>query len=254
MMNPRPSFIVYLFSLACAALWCAEAPAAGNSDAPVRIPAGEFQMGTEAGTARERPIHKVWVDAFVIDRLEISNKAYETWQPGHRRSHMSACDECPVTLVTWQEAVAFCQHQAGRLPTEAEWEKAARGNDARLYPWGEKWSKGFVLHFVNVFGMEDQYEFTAPVDYYPSGASPFGVTSMAGNVWEWCLDWYDKDYYRTSPELNPEGPQAAGQKMKVLRGGSWVNSIDGVQVIQRSRNLPTSKKTIYGFRTALPVP
>jgi len=104
---------------------------------------------------------------------------------------------------------------------------------------------------INVYGMEDRYEFTAPVNYYAAGASPFGALNMAGNVWEWCLDWYDKDYYRISPELDPEGPEA--KQVKVLRGGSWINDIDGVQVTQRARNLPETQNKIYGFRTVLPL-
>ena len=228
----------------------------------VYVPEGYFQMGDSASESEDaKPMHFVYTSAYFIDRYEVSNAEYQKFMEATQHPPPPYWDDerfnkpdHPVVGVSWFDAMAYARWQGRRLPTEAEWEKAARGNDARLYPWGEKWSKGFLLHFVNVFGMEDQYEFTAPVDYFPSGASPFGLTSMAGNVWEWCLDWYDKDYYRTSPELNPEGPSAAGQKMKVLRGGSWVNSIDGVQVIQRSRNLPTAKKTIYGFRTALPVP
>ncbi|TDJ57892.1 MAG: formylglycine-generating enzyme family protein [Nitrospina sp.] len=229
----------------------------------VYVPEGYFQMGDSSSEAEDaKPMHFVYTSAFFIDQYEVSNLEYQNFMEATQHppplywedEHFNKPDH-PVVGVSWFDAMAFARWKGRRLPTEAEWEKAARGNDARLYPWGEKWSKGFVLHFVNVFGMEDQYEFTAPVNYYPSGSSPFGVISMAGNVWEWCLDWYDKDYYRISPELNPEGPPpAAEKKMKVLRGGSWVNSIDGVQVIQRSRNLPTSKKTIYGFRTALPAP
>jgi formylglycine-generating enzyme required for sulfatase activity len=104
-----------------------------------------------------------------------------------------------------------------------------------------------------VFGEEDNYKKTAPVNYYESGASPFGLLNMSGNVWEWCLDWYDKDFYRISSELNPQGPLSNGI-YKVLRGGSYLNSIDGVQVVRRSRNRPHIKNEIYGFRTVLPMP
>ena len=106
---------------------------------------------------------------------------------------------------------------------------------------------------MNIFGKNDNYAHTAPVNYYHSGVSPFGLYNTAGNVWEWCLDWYDENYYRNSPEINPEGPQGP-LKMKVLRGGSWVNSIEGVKVVKRARNYSHIKNEIYGFRTVLPIP
>ncbi len=242
MMNPRPSFIVCLFSLGCAALWCAEAPAVENRDAPVRIPAGEFQMGTEAGTARERPIHKVWVDAFVIDRLEISNKAYETWQPGHRRSHVSACDECPVTLVTWQEAVAFCQHQAGRLPTEAEWEKAARGPNGFAYGFGNR-PDGSKGNFGK--GLRDG---AVPVNSFsPNG---YGLHQMNGNVWEWVGDWFGP--YPEKRIKNPKGPDTGFQK--IVRGGSWHNTAYYIHAGMRFKLDPNVSLNSVGFRCIYDLP
>ncbi len=214
------------------------------------IPAGEFLMGTDQGTPAERPIHKVELGGFFLDRFEVSNQNYEAFDPGFHRSSASSCDRCPATRVSWYEAQAYCQSLNRRLPSEAEWEKAARGNDGRLWPWGRKFDKGFNFFFVNIFGENDNYPYTAPVNYYHSGVSPFGLYNTAGNVWEWCLDWYDKNYYRVSPEINPEGPQGP-LKMKVLRGGSWINSIEGIKVVKRARNFPHIKNEIYGFRTAL---
>jgi len=239
-------------------------PASAFSTLPVPpgmifIPEGYFQMGSSSGKRKdEQPMHFVNTSAYFIDKYEVSNAEYFKFitatdrpqplfwederfnQPGH-----------PVVGVSWYDAMAFAQWNGRRLPTEAEWEKAARGNDNRLYPWGKKWDKGFHFFFVNIFGLDDNYTHTAPVDYYQGGASPFGVFNMAGNVWEWCLDWYDPDYYRNSPEIDPMGPEKTN--MKSLRGGSWVNRIESVQVIQRARNAPHVKSNIYGFRTVLPV-
>ena len=226
----------------------------------VYIPEGYFQMGSSSGERKdEQPMHFVTTSAYFIDKYEVSNAEYSRFvqatkhpQPLFWQDERFNHPDHPVVGVNWYDAIAYAQWKGRRLPTEAEWEKAARGNDGRLYPWGKKWDKGFHLFFVNVFGMDDKYAHTAPVDYYQSGASPFGVFNMAGNVWEWCMDWYAPDFYRNSPEINPMGPEKSG--MKVLRGGSWVNSIDSVQVILRARNSPHARNKMYGFRTVLPVP
>jgi iron(II)-dependent oxidoreductase len=249
-----------LLWLALSTIWTTAAWAVPNTPpGMVYVPEGYFQMGESSNEAEDqKPMHFVYTSAYFIDKHEVSNAEYKKFieatghvKPRYWEDERFNHPNQPVVGVSWFDAMAYSRWKGRRLPTEAEWEKAARGNDDRLYPWGEKEAKGKKLYFVNVFGMEDRYEFTAPVNYYATGASPFGALNMAGNVWEWCLDWYDKDYYRTSPELDPEGPETT--QMKVLRGGSWINDIDGVQVTQRTRNLPEMQNNIYGFRTVLPL-
>ncbi len=249
-----------LLLLALSTVWvCSAWAVAKTPPGMVYVPEGYFQMGQSSSEAEDqKPMHFVYTSAYFIDKYEVSNAEYKKFidatehvKPKYWEDELFNQPDQPVIGVSWFDAMAYSRWKGRRLPTEAEWEKAARGNDGRLYPWGEKWTKGKKLYFVNVYGMEDRYEFTAPVNYYATGASPFGVFNMAGNVWEWCLDWYDKEYYHISPELDPEGPEA--KQMKVLRGGSWINNIDGVQVTQRARNLPETQNNIYGFRTVLPL-
>jgi formylglycine-generating enzyme required for sulfatase activity len=249
-----------VLSLALLTAWASSAWAIPKTPpGMVYVPEGYFQMGQSSNEAEDqKPMHFVYTSAYFIDKYEVSNAEYKKFvdatghvKPRYWEDERFNQPNQPVVGVSWFDAMAYSRWKGRRLPTEAEWEKAARGNDGRLYPWGEQWSKGKKLYFVNVYGMEDRYEFTAPVNYYATGASPFGALNMVGNVWEWCLDWYDKEYYRISPELDPEGPEA--KPMKVLRGGSWVNDIDGVQVTQRARNFPETQNKIYGFRTVLPL-
>ena len=225
----------------------------------ILIPEGYFQMGTSSGNNDEKPMHFVYTSSFYIDKYEVSNQDYQMFMDatGHPApifwddSRFNESEQ-PVVGVSWNDAMSYSKWKGHRLPTEAEWEKSARGNDGRLWPWGGKFDKGFFFFFVNIFGKNDNYSHTAPVNYYHSGVSPFGLYNTAGNVWEWCLDWYDENYYKNSPEINPEGPRGP-LKMKVLRGGSWVNSIESVKVVKRARNYPHIKNKIYGFRTVLPI-
>lgn len=191
------------------------------------VPAGDFTMGYSLSKKDMAPGHTVTLDAFWMDRTEVTNAQYA------KCVSAGACDapqdltshnrvkyyngeqyaSFPVLNISWNEANAYC-HWAGRaLPTEAQWEKAARGTDARLYPWGDKVPSKALANYGNLQGD------TTLTGSYPDGASPYGVLDMAGNVREWTADWYDETYYKTSPQYNPTGP-VAGYK-RTARGSSW---------------------------------
>jgi len=227
----------------------------------VFVPAGSFMMGSEDGGDNERPVHEVTLDAFWLDRTEVTNAQFELfvsetgfqttaeqegggyivsnnewtytegadWRhPQGPSSNLNGLGPHPVVLVSWDDATAFCAWAGGRLPTEAEWEVAARGPESRVYPWGDTFD-GERLNFCDVNcpfdwadkSVDDSYAYTAPVGSYPDGASWVGALDMAGNVWEWVNDWYDSGYYGQSPDENPSGP--ASGEYRVLRGGAWGN-------------------------------
>lgn len=203
----------------------------------VFVPAGSFMMGSESVEPNERPVHEVTLDAFWIDRTEVTNEQFsQCFEEGSCRfpaavSSFSRSNyfgdaqysNFPVVNVAWEDAVDFCEWSSGRLPSEAEWEYAARGPQSLTYPWGnEPSSCGLVNYGTDCVGD------TAEVGSYLAGASWVGALDMAGNVWEWVNDWYDSGYYSRTQDTNPQGPQSG--ESKVLRGGGW----DRVGLTQRS--------------------
>ena len=204
------------------------------ANSQVLIPAGEFKMGTEKGTQAEQPVHSIWIDDFLLDRYEVANKDYEKTNPQFKRSRASACDDCPATRVSWEEAKNYCQEKGMRLPTEAEWEKARRGpNNLNVEP-----------HLKNArYGLSFEAG-TAPVQ--SSTENGYGLHHMEGNVWEWTNDWFDEKYYTHSPKKNPKGPDKGLRK--VVRGGSWYNDIWYLQAGMHFRLAPDVKLNSLGFR------
>jgi serine/threonine protein kinase len=215
----------------------------------VYVPEGEFIMGWNDGDDDEKPVHTVWLDAFWIDRTEVTNAMYEKCISAGACSPSSCSgsnafngSDQPVVCVNWNDASIYCGWAGRRLPTEAEWEKAARGTDGRIYPWGEQSPDAQLMNYNQNIGK------TSTVGSYPEGASPYGALDMAGNAWEWTADWYGESYYSSSPDRNPEGPGSGGYR--VLRGGSWVNVVDLVRASNRFWFTPDDRLNFYGFRCA----
>jgi formylglycine-generating enzyme required for sulfatase activity len=251
----------------------AEAPATPTP--PVRpvgemvfVPAGEFLMGTKDrhnGVIRidwggEDPQHVVTLDSYWIDRTEVTNAQYRKCvqaglcrPPATDTFEDATYDNHPVFMVTWYDARDYCAWIGNRLPTEAEWEKAARGTDGREWPWGNEYPDCSRVNMGPVGSGDPSCTSgeTAPVGTYPSGASPYGVLDMAGNVSEWVADWYDESYYQYSPKDNPIGPNAGTER--VVRGGNvgWRDGIRQAGVARRHYFNPNDTPwAIIGFRCA----
>ncbi len=222
------------------------------------VSAGEFQMGSEP-YLDEEPIHKVYISAFWIDQTEVTNRSYahcvedEACQPPKRATSFTRkayygntfYDTYPVIYVDWNEADSYCKWAGRGLPTEAEWEKAARGTDQRIYPWGNHLPDTDLLNYNFDFGD------TSVAMNFLSSASPYGVLNMAGNVSEWVADWYDSHYYSQSPAQDPSGP--ASGKYRVVRGGSWPDNRNLVRAALRLYYEPDSAFFNLGFRCAMSV-
>lgn len=228
----------------------------GEDGAPmVLVPAGEFTMGSNDGSDDEKPVHQVYLDAYYLDKYEVTVGQYAKFleatgfngppmwttmdQPSHRKR--------PIVNVDWSDASNYCEWAGKRLPTEAEWEKAARGTDGRLYPWGN--DPPTPLHANYGKTGSHNYDALLPVGTLEAGKSPYGVYDMAGNVWEWVSDWYDSDYYKNSPQQNPEGLPTGG--FKVIRGGAWNTSARNLRSSDRYWDPPTFRSLYFpGFRCA----
>jgi formylglycine-generating enzyme len=189
----------------------------------VWVPSGEFIMGSDEGERRERPMRRVTLDGYWIYKLPVTVGQYRLFCAATGRTLRHAPpwgwqEEHPIVNVSWEYASAYAEWAGAGLPTEAEWEKAARGTDGRTFPWGDEWDRSKCCNSVDLRRGSVSF-----VGTFRSGASPYGALDMAGNVWEWTADWYEETYYSFSPESNPTGPFFG--KYRVLRGGSWGNDL-----------------------------
>lgn len=226
----------------------------------VYVPAGEFPMGSEKGDPDEMPVREVYLDGYYIDKYEVT---WRQWRlsglpvpkdidggpvPDHKPI-WGRGDKTPVTYMKWHDAKAYAAWVGKRLPSEAEWEKAARGTDGREYPWGNE-----PPTFERAVWKEHPIgkESPAPVDCCAAGVSPYGVYNMAGNAWEWCEDWYDSKYYAKAPDRNPVNLER--RRHKVLRGGAFILDPKDLRAPLRYRQYAIEGQDYVGFRTVLSQP
>jgi len=238
---------------------CAKTQSSEKDAMPmILIPSGDFLMGSASSAAKaqanEFPQHTVYLDGYTIDQHEVTNAQYalcvkagactppqETSSYSHPRYYgTSKYANFPVIKVNWNQAASYCTWAGRRLPTEAEWEKAARGTDGRIYPWGNEEPDATL---ENLWQNEGD---TTKVCSYPKGNSPYGLCDMAGNVWEWVNDWYGETYYQYSPASNPTGP--ASSEYRIIRGGSWYLGPQYSRSEERDTEHPDDWYFSYGFR------
>ena len=224
----------------------------------VEIPEGPFTMGYDQGDPDEAPAHPVYLKAFFIDLKEVTQSEYARFAKMTKREipkvpvfeeeiSKLVNPDYPVVGIGWNDAFGYCRWAGKRLPTEAEWEKAARGEGRRLYPWGDK----FSYTFSNVDGDDDGFLYLAPVGSYEVGRSPYGAYDMTGNVAEWVADSYDPQYYQNTTFRDPTGPETS--EFKVIRGGTWRDSKLNARITKRFSAKMWRTDATMGFRCALSV-
>jgi formylglycine-generating enzyme required for sulfatase activity len=240
----------------------------------VLIPSGEFLMGSNSEDdpyfwGAEGPQHPVYLDEYWMYRTEVTNAMYQQCVevqacPRPDQTYSATTSEYydnplfadyPVIYVSYNHAISYCRWAGGRLPTEAEWEKAARGTEGQLFPWGDLSPGPEQVNLCDQScargaeresGLLDGFPGIAPVGSFDEGASPYGLLDMAGNVWEWTFDWFQATFYSVSPYENPDGPVSGSSR--VMRGGSWTNSVDGVRAVARVSLSPDKSLDTLGFR------
>lgn len=240
----------------------------GKDGAPtILIPAGPFLMGSNDGLPNERPEHTVTLNAYYIDQFEITAGRYQKFIESAKRDLPPTWDDeaaqtlsdLPAVGMSWTDAAAYCKWAGRRLPTEAEWEKAARGTDGRRYPWGHmqpfvdiaNYNRGvWVSEAITLVPVSSGLEgMSVRHGLKTGGKSPYGLFHMAGNAAEWVADWYDREFYLKSPDKNPTGP-ATGEK-RVIRGGSWADLPTALRVTARFTAEPDFEERTIGFRCAM---